>query len=56
VKFVKVVVPLDVCAERVKNRDSLNHIPISGDKGEAYNQIAAKVVLPWSVELVNEPP
>ena len=56
IKYVKVAAPLDVCAERVRNRDSGNHIPVSDDKVDAYNQIAARVDLPWSIELANDPP
>ena len=56
VHYVRIAVPLEVCLEHVRTRDSNNHIPVSDDQVEAYNKLAAEVVLPWDLELVNEPP
>jgi hypothetical protein len=56
VRYVRIVTPLEICLERVRNRDSRNHIPVSDANVEAYNRLAAKVSLPWDFELSNEPP
>lgn len=56
IKYVRVVAPLDVCAERVRSRDSKDHIPVSDDKVDEYNRVAASVSLPWDLELANDPP
>lgn len=55
-RYVRIVVPLDVCLERVRNRDPRNHIAISDENVLAYNQLAEKVMLPWDLEITNEPP
>jgi shikimate kinase len=47
IKLIKVETALDRCLERVRNRDSTDHIPISDDKVEEYNQIAAQVSYQW---------
>ncbi|MDH4070225.1 MAG: shikimate kinase [Ignavibacteria bacterium] len=56
IRYVKVAAPLEVCAERVRNRDSTCHIPVSDDKVDAYNRLAARVSLPWSRVVTNDPP
>ena len=56
IRFVRVVAPLDVCLERVRTRDSADHIPISDDKVQYYNELAAQVTLPWDCEIQNHPP
>lgn len=55
-KYVRVIAPLDICLQRVRSRDSSNHLPISDEKVEEYNQLAAKVILPWDSEINNHPP
>jgi len=55
-KYVRIVVSLDVCLERVRTRNSRDHIPVSDENVETYNRIAAKVTLPWDYEMRNEPP
>ena len=55
-KYVRIAVPLHVCLERVRTRDSRDHIPVSDKDAEAYNRIASKVTLPWHYEIRNDPP
>lgn len=43
VKLIKVYADLSTCLTRVKNRDSSDHIPVSDEKVEEYNKIAANV-------------
>lgn len=47
IKLIKVETALDRCLERVRSRDSADHIPISDDKVEEYNKIAAQVSYQW---------
>ena len=54
IKFIKVHAELDTCLERVRNRESADHIPISDDKVQEYNTIASKVNWPWAVVIDNE--
>lgn len=53
IKLIKVESALDKCLERVRNRDSSNHIPISDDKVEEYNKIAAQVSYNWDLVIDN---
>jgi shikimate kinase len=53
VKLIKVSTNLAECLKRVKNRDNSNHIPISDDKVEEYNKIAASVYHSWDAILDN---
>ncbi|MBW4458046.1 MAG: hypothetical protein KME55_38540 [Nostoc indistinguendum CM1-VF10] len=56
IKFIKVESALDKCLERVINRDSTTHIPISDDKVEEYNKIAAQVSYNWDLVIDNNSP
>ncbi|MCC5645659.1 hypothetical protein LC607_22480 [Nostoc sp. CHAB 5824] len=53
IKFIKVKCALDKCLERVRNRDSTAHIPISADKVEEYNKIVAQVSYNWDQVIDN---
>jgi shikimate kinase len=54
-KMIRVYADLDTCLTRVKQRSSIDHIPISDDKVEQYNKIAAAVVYDWDLEINNTP-
>jgi shikimate kinase len=56
VRYIKVETRLDECLRRVRTRSQADHIPVSDDKVEQYNQIAAKVELPWNAVLQNDGP
>ncbi|MBD3886334.1 hypothetical protein IFO70_32100 [Phormidium tenue FACHB-886] len=56
IKMIRVYANLDTCLTRVKNRSSADHIPVSDDKVEQYNQIAARVVYDWDLEINNNAP
>lgn len=56
IKFIKVESALDKCLERVRNRESTTHIPISADKVEEYNKIAAQVSYNWNLVIDNNSP
>lgn len=47
IKLIKVESALDKCLERVRTRNSADHIPVSDDKVEEYNKIAAQVSYNW---------
>lgn len=53
VKLIKVSADLATCLNRVKNRGNSNHIPVSDEKVQEYNQIAAKVDHPWDAIVDN---
>ena len=56
IQLVRIFCDLDICLERVKNRDNKNHIPVSDAKVAEYNAIAARVKLDWAVEIDNNGP
>lgn len=56
VKMIRVMTDPGLCLERVKNRDSRDHISVSDDKVREYNAIAAKVSYDWSLEIDNNGP
>ena len=56
IKFIRVFSDLDICLDRVMNRDNKNHIPVSDTKVVEYNKIAAQVVLDWAIEIDNNGP
>lgn len=56
VKLIKVETDLDECLQRVKNRDSVDHIPVSDEKVREYNRIAAGVNHPWNAIIDNNGP
>jgi hypothetical protein len=53
---VRIVAPLDVCLDRVRQRSSKNHIPVSDEMVAVYNHVASQVSLPWDLQIENEPP
>jgi shikimate kinase len=55
-KFVKVKTNLDECLRRVQTRSKEQHIAVSDEKVVEYNQIAARVELPWSAVIENDGP
>lgn len=56
VKMIRVYADLDTCLERVRTRNSANHIPVSDDKVIEYNKIAAAVSYDWDLEIDNNNP
>lgn len=53
VLLIRVKAPLEVCAERVMSRDTAAHIPVSDDRLQEINAVAAQVNLPWNLEIDN---
>ena len=53
VYLVRVSAPADVCRARVRARDRADHIPVSDERLEEINRIAAAVRLPWDLEIDN---
>ncbi len=51
--FVKVDAPQSICMERIRERDASAHIPVSDDRIEEINKMAAKVELPWIMTVQN---
>lgn len=56
IKLIRVYAALDTCFMRVKTRASADHIAVSDDKVEQYNQIAAAVRYDWDLEINNDAP
>jgi hypothetical protein len=56
IKMIRVYANLETCLARVKNRDGVDHIPVSDDKVIEYNQIAASVTYDWALEIDNNGP
>ncbi len=56
IRLIRVKTALETCLERVRNRDASQHIPVSDDKVEQYNQIAEKVVHEWDLVIDNNGP
>lgn len=56
VLLVRVTARADLCALRVRSRDSSIHIPVSDDRVEQINALAFEVSLPWSAEIDNSSP
>jgi hypothetical protein len=56
VKMVRVFAELTTCLERVRSRSNADHIPVSDDKVEEYNRIAAQVSFDWALEIDNNGP
>jgi hypothetical protein len=56
VKLVKVYADLEECFRRVRTRDNSEHIPVSDEKVEEYNKIAASINHPWDVVIDNNSP
>jgi shikimate kinase len=55
-KMIRVYTNLETCLARVRSRSSAEHIPVSDEKVEYYNQIAASVVYNWDLEINNNTP
>jgi shikimate kinase len=56
VKLVKVSADFDECLRRVRNRDNSDHIPVSDEKVEEYNKIAATINHKWDAVIDNNGP
>ena len=56
VKLIKVETDLEECLRRVRSRDNADHIPVSDDKIQEYNRIAASVKHPWQAVIDNNGP
>ena len=54
--YIRVWANLDICLERVKNRDSSDHIAVSDSQVLQYNALASQVELDWTAEIINYPP
>lgn len=50
---VRVVATVNQCLSRIYSRETAIHIPVSDDRIEAINALAAEVTFPWSAELDN---
>ncbi len=55
-KMIRVYADLDTCLNRVKSRNQMDHIPVSDEKVNEYNQAAAKVTYDWDLEINNNSP
>ncbi len=55
-KMIRVYTDLETCLARVKSRDRTAHIPVSDEKVEQYNRIAATVFFDWDLEINNNAP
>lgn len=56
VKLIKVDTDLDECLRRVQSRDNADHIPVSDEKVQEYNRIAASINHPWDAVIDNNDP
>lgn len=56
VKLIKVETDLDECLRRVRSRDRKDHIPVSDEKVQEYNRIAASIGHPWDARIDNNGP
>jgi len=56
IKMIQVKASLETCLERVQNRVSSDHIPVSDDEVMEYNQIASQVAFDWDLVIENDPP
>jgi shikimate kinase len=56
VKLIKVETDLEECLRRVRNRGNADHIPVSDDKVQEYNRIAASVKHLWDTVIENNGP
>lgn len=53
VKLIRIFTPLEICSERIKQRDSSVHIPVSDEMIQIINEKAARVELSWDLVLDN---
>lgn len=56
VALARIRAPLDVCRTRVRTRDTTVHIPVSDDRADAINAVAARVELDWDLDFDNGGP
>ena len=52
-KLIKVFADLETCLDRVKRRDTADHIPISDSRVEEINQVAQHVTFDWDLVIDN---
>ena len=55
-RMIRVHAALDTCLERVRQRNRLEHIPVSDEKVMEYNQAAAEASYDWVLEIDNNQP
>lgn len=53
-KIIKVNTDLSLCYQRVKERSSQDHIPVSDETVLEYNEIASQVTLNWDLIVDND--
>ncbi len=51
--LIKVEVPLNLCSNRIHQRDASQHIAVSDDRIAEINAVAKQVELPWTVVVQN---
>ncbi|MBD2539627.1 shikimate kinase [Coleofasciculus sp. FACHB-SPT36] len=56
VKLIKVYADLEECLKSLRNRDNSEHIPVSDEKVEEYNKIAASINHQWDAVIDNNSP
>jgi shikimate kinase len=56
VVLVSIRAPLEVCLQRVRDRDQAKHIPVSDDRVLEINTRASRLQLAWDLELENGQP
>ncbi len=56
VKLIRIHCPLEICYNRVKNRDQKDHHVVADDMIRAINSKADKVILDWNLEINNSGP
>ncbi len=55
-RMIKVETDPKICLQRVQTRDNKDHIPVSDNKVEEYNRIAAQVEYDWDLVIDNNGP
>jgi len=55
-KLIRLLCPLDICFERVKNRNPVGHHLVTDEKITEINIKASKVSLCWDLEIDNSDP
>lgn len=53
IRMIRVYAEAETCLTRVKTRDHTQHIPVSDDRVQEYNLLAAAVVYDWDLEINN---
>lgn len=53
---IKIHCPLEICYDRIAQRDQTEQIPVSDDRVRAINEKASRVVLDWDLEIDNSGP